>query len=191
MALYQHGKYRPRWVVRGEINTEQATTEHHITKLLAYANERHLNLLTTQGKPNPHGRQMLVRADPAGTTENKTDKSVYTQFANAGIHIKPAAYNATNDGHGRVPKDAGIELVNTLICAESGERRLYVERKPDGSPVAPKLVAAIESAERDAAGKAETQAKNAHDMSHWTAALRYALWAIERPRLKLLTKEES
>lgn len=191
LAAYHRGKARPFWVVRGEVNTEQSTTEAHIAKLLRYANERHLNLRTGDGRLDPHGKQMLVRADPAGNNDNRTDKSVYTQFANAGIHIKPAAYNATNDGHGRVPKDAGIELVNTLFCAESGEKRLFVERLPDGRPSAPKLVESIESAERDSDGKAETTRKGATDLSHWTAALRYALWAIERPRLKQLAKEQA
>ena len=189
---YNRGKVRPFWVVRGELNTEQSTTERHIADLLRAVRQRwQLNLLTTAGKPNPHAPQILVRADPAGNSDNRTDKSVYTQFANAGVRIKPAAYNSDGDGHGRVPKDAGIELVNTLILSADGERRLYVERLHDGSPAAPKLVAALESSERDLAGKAETQRKDNNDVSHWPAALRYALWAIERPRLQLIPREES
>ncbi len=191
-AAYGRGLFKPWWVVVGELNTEQSTTEVHIKRLLETVRERWmLNLLTPMGRANPNGEQMLVRADPAGTTDNRTDKSVYTQFANAGIRIKPAAYNSENDGHGKVPKDPGIEVVNTLICDAAGLRRLYVARLADGSPAAPKLVAALEASERDMAGKAETQRKGPADVSHWPAALRYALWAIERPRLKLLPKEES
>lgn len=189
LAAYRKELVRPFWVVRAEINTEQSTTEHHIAKLLEYAWENHLNQRDSFGRPSSYSKQMLVRADPAGNNDNRTDKTVYTQFANAGIHIKPAAYNATNDGHGRVPKDAGIELVNTLFHSESGERRLFIEKRPDGSLVAPKLVEALETAERDVAGKAEAQRKGAKDMSHWRAALRYALWAIERPRLKPISRE--
>lgn len=188
-AAYQRGLARPFWVVRAEINTEQSTTERHIAKLLEHAWSHHLNQRDSNGKPSPYSKQILVRADPAGDNDNRTDKSVYTQFTNAGIHIKPAAYNATNDGHGRVPKNAGIELVNTLFCSESGERRLFVEKLADGTIVAPKLVEAIETAERDGLGKAEAQRKGAKDMSHWRAALRYALWAIERPRLKAVEQE--
>ncbi len=184
---------RPFWMVRGEVNTEQSTTEHHIAKLLdvVRAPPWQLNLLTPQGRLNPNGRQIMVRADPASKREQGTDKSVYTQFVNAGIHIKPATYNAQNNGHGVVPKNAGIELVNTLFCAKSGERRLFVERKPSGEPVAPLLVRSIEGQERDLEGRAEAQKKGAADLSHWTAALRYALWAIERPRLQLLASEET
>lgn len=184
---------RPFWVCRGEVNSEHTTVDVHIAQLLERVRPMHLNLLTSAGKANPQGRQILVRADPADLvdkTDPTTHKSVYTQFANAGVHIKPAAYNADNDGHGKVPKDPGIEVIKTLICNKSGERRFFVERLPDGSPVAPKLVAAIEQCQRDEKGKAETRYKDggklgaAHDKSHWTAAARYALWAIERPRLK-------
>lgn len=189
---YHRGVERPKWFVLGELNTPQSTTEAHIESLLETVRERwQLNLLTRQGRYNPEGQQILVRADPAGNSDNRTDKSVYTQFANAGIRIKPATYNQNHTGHGRVPKDAGIEVVNTLFCSASGERRLFVVRNPDGSPAAPKLVAAIESSERDSLGKAETQRKDKADVSHWPAALRYALWAIERPRLQLMPREES
>ena len=186
MTLYQRGQARPFWVVRGEINDEQSTTETHVANVLRWANERHMNQRGRDGKLIQDGKRILVRADPASesVSDNRTHKSVYTQFANAGIHIKPAAYNAENDGHGKVPKDPGIEVIGTLLCNAAGERRLFVERKPDGSPAAPMLVKAIESCERDAYGKAETTRKGPQDMSHWTATIRYALWAIERPRLK-------
>lgn len=196
-ARYERGEARPFWVVHAELNTEQSTTENHIVELLKLVQERwSLNLLSRDDRDgryrhNPNGNQILVRADPAGNTDNRTDKSVYTQFANAGIKIKPAAYNADNDGHGRVPREAGVELVNTLICNAAGERRLFVERLPDGRPAAPKLVAALESSERDDSGRAEVMRKGKGDTTHWPAALRYMLWAIERPRLQLVGRREA
>jgi hypothetical protein len=45
-------------------------------------------------------------------------------------------------------------------------------------------VEALEMSERDEAGKAEAQKKGASDLSHWPAALRYALWPYERVRSK-------
>jgi len=187
---YTRGKHRPFWVVVGEVNTEQSTTETHIAKFLGHVRkEWGLNLLNSSGKTSPDAPQILVRADPSSEAENRTHKSIYTQWANAGVRIKPAAWNATNTGHGKVPREAGVEVINTLIRNAAGETRLYVARKPDGSPVAPKLVAALESSERDSDGKAENSRKGAQDVSHWPAALRYALWAIERPRLKLLQEE--
>lgn len=187
---YYAGRLKPFWVVLGEINTEQSTTEHHITKLLERVrDEWQLNLMDRHGRVTSEVNQILVRADPAGNSDNRTDKTVYTQFVNAGIRIKPAAYSADGNAHGRVPREAGVELVNTLICNAAGERRLFVARKPDGSPAAPKLVAALESSERDDSGKAEAGKKGKGDQTHWPAALRYALWAIERPRLQLQTRE--
>jgi hypothetical protein len=191
LQAYQSGKFKPLWVVVGEVSTERSTTENHLVDLLKTVRERwQLNLLTRDGRINPNGRQILVRADPAGNNDNRTDRTVYTQFANAGIYIKPGAYNADGDGHGRVPREPAVELINTLICNAANQRRLFVERKGDGSPAAPKLVAAIEQSERDHSGRAEvaTIKGGRHDLTHWPAALRYALWAVERPRLQI-TKE--
>lgn len=211
LQAYRRELFRPWWVIRGEVNTEQSTTEAHIGCLLSAVQDeswlsrphgKRFNLLVRDdrtGRYRPPGvndavPQILVRADPAGNNDNRTDKTVYTQFANAGIRIRPAAYNATNDGHGRVPREAGVELVNTLIKNAAGERRLFVERLPDGRPAAPRLVAALESSERDHAGRAEHrgfQIKGKGDMTHWPACLRYMLWAIERPRLKLTAREDA
>jgi len=190
LTAYQRGTVKPFWVVRGEVNTEQSTTERHIVELLKVVRDHwRLNLVDRQGRTS--GAQILVRADPAGNSDNRTDKTVYTQFANAGIRIRPGAYNAEGDGHGRVPREEGVELVNTLICNAAGQRRLFVEKLPDGRPAAPKLVAALESSERDDSGRAEiARVKGgATDQTHWPAALRYMLWAIERPRLQLLPRE--
>lgn len=192
---YLRGQERPFWVVHGEVNDEQSTSQVHINHLLETVRERwHLNLLTPQGRFNPNARQMLVRADPADLVDKEnanTHKSVYTQFANAGIKIKPAAYNADNDGHGKVPKDPGIEVIKTLIRSAGGVTRLYVEKLADGSIAAPRLVEAIESCQRDERGQAETMRKGPADKSHWTAALRYMLWAIERPRLQAMASRNA
>jgi hypothetical protein len=187
---YHAGRVRPFWVVLGELNTERSTTEAHITKLLESVRERwQLNLLDRRGRVTSEVNQILVHADPAGNTDTRTDKSVYTQFANAQIRCRPAAWNSDHTGHGRVPREAGVELVNTLLCNAAGERRLFVARNADGSPAAPMLVKALEQSERDEAGRAENSRKGKGDVTHWPAALRYALWAIERPRLQLQARE--
>jgi hypothetical protein len=79
-----------------------------------------------------------------------------------------------------VPKDAGIEMVCRLLCNANGKSRLFIDVDSRGLPVAPNLVRALELSERDLEGKAETQRKGAADLSHWTAALRYALYPLER-----------
>lgn len=182
----------PIWIVLDEVSTYEGTTDAHILAVLEVARSRwHCNFLDRRsGKTT--GPQIFVRADPAGNTDSRTDMTVYTQWRNHGVDIRPAVYSKANPTkHGRVPKDPGIEMVNTLLCNSYGERRLFVARKPDGTPAAPKLVAAIETSERDLAGKAETQLKRKGDVSHWPAALRYALWMIERPRLGVAPGEEA
>lgn len=178
---------RPFWVVIREVTTRQTTTEQHVGELLDVAGELGLNLRDRNGRLVPDGPRMIVRADPYGNNDAKPDRSCYTIFRNAGVLIHPAAYSAGGDPTkpGRVPKNEGIELVNTLFCNRLGERRLFVGKDERGGAIAPMLVNAIESSERDAAGKAETQRKDEQDVSHWPSALRYALWAIERPRLQV------
>lgn len=187
---YHAGRVKPFWVVLGELNTEHSTTEQHIVKLLETVRDRwQLNLIDRRGKVTNEVNQILVHADPAGNSDARTDKSVYTQFANAQIRARPAAWNSNHTGHGKVPREAGVELINTLFCNAAGERRLFVAKNPDGTPAAPKLVAALESSERDHAGRAENAPKGKGDVTHWPAALRYALWPVERPRLQLRAGE--
>lgn len=177
---------RPIWIVVDEVTTEQTTTEAHVKELLRRVRTAwRTNLLRSDGRPSQHSPKLFCRADPYGNNDSKPDRSCYTIFRNNGITIHPAAYNADGDGPGRVPKEAGIDVVNTLFCNARGERYLFVAVDHQNRPVAPHLVEAIEQSERDHDGKAETQRKDKHDLSHWTAALRYALWVIERPRLQI------
>lgn len=179
-------RYAPRWVIRGEVTSDSgATTEQHLVELLKVARERWgANLLDRNDRPVKHGPQMFVRADPYGNNDNRPDRSVYTLFRGAGIRVEPAAYSVEGSGPGRVPLDASIEVVNTLLCSAAQQRRLFVELDDRGMPVAPKLVEAFESQERDYRGKADTKRKDVKDLSHWPAATRYMLWAVERPRLQ-------
>ena len=183
--LFHPRQVRPNWVVIGEITTEQSTTELHVVKLLELARLDNMNLLDRMGKQIVDGDRMLVRADPYGNTDMRPDRTVYTVFRNAGITIHPAAYSEEGTKPGRIPREGGIDLVNTLLCNAAGERRLYIAIDELGQPVAPRLVKSLEASERDAGGRAETQRKDRFDLSHWAAALRYALWAVERPRSQL------
>lgn len=174
------------WHVVDEITTENNTTEHHVEVLLRRLRTQHqANLLDRHGIVA--GKRVFIRCDPYGNGSNasKPDRSCYTVFRNGQIKIEPAEYNREGNGPGVVPKSEGIELVNTLICNAAGQRRLFVQRDEQGQPVAPRLVQTLEESEKDYRGRAETQAKDKNDLSHWGAALRYALWRIERPRLQM------
>lgn len=174
---------RPIWVVVDEVTTEGTTTEQHVAALLERIRKQwRLNLLDRFGRTSKEGPRLYTRADPYGNNDSKPDRSCYTIFKNAGLDIVPAAFGADGVKPGRVPKEAGIELVNMLLCSAALERRLFVALDDKANPVAPKLVEALESSERDGDGRAETQRKNRQDVSHWPASLRYALWPIERVR---------
>lgn len=187
------GWARPRWWVVGEVTTAQQTTEVHIKELLrVVARDWNCNLRDRDGRIS--GPQIAVRADPYGDTGNdaeQPDITVYKEFRNHGVLIKPAAYSTAAGNRIRVqkvPKEARIDMMCTLLCAANQERRLYVATDERGLPVAPKLVEAFETMERDAGGQAETQKKNKKDPSHWPAACGYGLWAIEKPRIEALRK---
>jgi hypothetical protein len=178
------------WFVVDELNTEQTTTEAHVQALLQRVRDRwNCNQLDWKGRPALDGRQIFVRADPysnSGNDATHPDRSVYTVFRKAGITILPAALKAVG-GQSKVaavPKEAGIDMVNGLLCNASGERRLFVACDERRQPLAPRLVEAFEMSERDGDGNAESQRKDQNDLSHWTANVRYGLWAIERPRMQ-------
>lgn len=77
-------------------------------------------------------------------------------------------------------------MVNSLIRNANGLSRLFVAVDERKRPCAPLLVESLELSERDEAGKAETQKKSnkgpGGDLSDFPAALRYALWQVERIR---------
>lgn len=182
---YHPAVHRPRWVIVDEVTTENTTTEQHIAKLLPRLHEKWRAQLRDRNN-QVSGARVLVNADPYGNTDSKTDIGTYNVFKNHGFVIRPAAYSTTGDPTrpGRVPLDESIAVVNTLLCNAAQERRLFVAIGDDGLPVAKRLVQTLEEDERDPhSGKADTRPKNRSDISHWSAALRYAVWPIERPRL--------
>jgi hypothetical protein len=189
-AYRLRGQRRHSWWVVDELTTSQTTTEQHVVELLKVARDRWgCNQLDWRGNAAEHGPRVFVRADPysnSGNDASAPDRSVYTIFRKAGLSILPAAMSASPAGMtkaARVPKDAGIEVVNGLLHNAAGERWLYVACDDRRQPLAPRLVEALEMSERDGDGRAEAQRKDRHDLSHWPAALRYALWTLERPRV--------
>jgi len=189
-AFRLRGQTRPVWWVRDELTTEQTTTEQHVKALLDRLRSRwSTNRLDMRGAPAADGPLALVRADPysnSGNDASRPDRSVYTLFRRGGIpNIMPAALrpSVNETKAATVPKNAGIDMVNGLLCNSNGERRLFVECDEHRQPMAPRLVEALEMSERNGDGEAEATRKDGSDLSHWCAALRYALWTIERPRV--------
>lgn len=176
LKCYEVRGQRQWWVV-DEVWTEHTTTEEHVSVL-----GQRLRTEWQLQRPGEDEPQVLVRCDPQGDSDNKTDRSIYTVFRLAGFRILSAAYTAKGQPTGRVPKDPAIDMVRGLLCARSGDRRLFVACDERRDPCAPHLVQAFEEAERDVLGRAEVKVKGVADLSHAPAALRYALWPYERPR---------
>lgn len=181
LKAYQvRGEPTHRWYVVDEFRTKNTTSEEHAHALRTHLQTKWAMNYRGEGEP-----QVLVRCDPYGTTDLKTDRSVYLTFKQAGFDIRSAAFRK-GKGNGKIPKEAGIEMINSLLCNANGERRLFVAVDERNKPCAPLLVESLELSERDEAGKAETQKKTSKgpggDLSDFPAALRYALWQVERVR---------
>lgn len=166
------------WWVIDEVTTDATTTEQHIVALTRKLRDDWQ--LQFAGADEP---KVLVRCDPYGDSDNKTDRSVYTTFKLAGYRCLSAAYNKQGIGTGRIDREARIEMVNRLLGNAKDERRLFVDCDDKLQPSAPKLVESLELSEREeGTGKAESGRKGKNDMTHWPAALGYALWPYERIR---------
>lgn len=181
LKAYQlRGERRHRWYVVDEFVTDHTTTEEHASQL-----RNHLQATWNLQYGGADEPRVLLRCDPYGTTDLKTDRSVYLIFKQFGFDIRSAAYRK-GKGNGVIPKEAGIEMVNSLLCNAKSERWLYFACDERKKPSAPQLTEAIELSERDEAGKAETQRKSRKgvggDLSDLPCALRYALWQVERVR---------
>ena len=195
LKAYQFGSNpEPEWFVVGEITSDRATTEAHGLALIDYVKKR-------WGDPS----QLLVHIDPhSNGSENDNehpDFTVKTTLKNLGLNVREAAYMPGKTTPGRIGRKARVEMVNTLLCSARmvkdargnlvldaqdnpiNVRRLYVACDDRRQPVAPKLVEAFERLENDADGNPDRGKKGAGDFTHWPAALGYALWKIEKPRL--------
>lgn len=177
------GERDPLWWVVDEITTKGTTAQEHGEAVIRRLREKwHMNTRPMVGndKVDPYSNQVHIRVDPYGDNDQRTDVSTYRTMANLGLSVQSAAFTKAGSGKGRVPKDAGIEMINRLFYDASGRRRLFVGVDDRGMPVAPRLVEALETSERDEHGKAEVKVKGKMDWSHWPASLRYALWPYER-----------
>jgi hypothetical protein len=180
------------WFVIDEVITT-GTTEQHVVALLKRLREKYrCNEINREGQPV--GRQAFVRADPYSDSargDKQPDKSVYTVFRDAKIYIRAAAYadpspNSTKAPKpGTVPKEGRIDMVARLFCDAFGTRRLFIACDDRQQPLAPGAVESAERSERDEAYEAEAD-KGTSDVSHHMAAVGYALWMLEKPRVGAL-----
>lgn len=182
LKCYQPQKGRRIWFVVDELTTDRTTVEAHGVEMV-----RRLEALGSEAVGGWYPDD--CRADPHGNTETRPDVTVYRQLQLMGIKVRPAVYrNSPNPAiaarPGTLKKNARIECVNRLLQDASGVTRLYILCDEDGRPVAPRLATALEMSQRDEYGRAEMDKKDEHDLSHWPAALGYALWPYERVKIE-------
>lgn len=177
------GEPDPVWWVVGELMTRNATTEQHATKALELVRSRFgVNV-------SDEDEQAHVRADPYGKNRKSPDKDVYRVWSRVGFDIRAAQYNEAGTGTGQIKVDARIEMMCRLLCDASGRRRLFIDCDDRGQPVAPLLVNALESSERDERGEAEVERKDDTDLSDLPSACAYALWPWEKEAAKSVRTE--
>jgi hypothetical protein len=172
------------WWVRGELFTLHETVEQHAMQAMAKTR--------TQFGVNVRSdaEQAHVRCQPLGTAEDKPDLSVFAIWKRIGFNIRAARYSKTGQGVGQIKKETRIGILNTLFCNAEGKRRLFIECDDRGIAVAPKLVEALEVAERDHLGRAERDEKNVkHDKSDLPASLGYAMYPFEQEMALALRAE--
>ena len=194
-AFEIHGEPGTIWFVVGELTTEETTSEAHAARLLELCQTEHrTQIMRKAGKEwvlDDTEPQAIIRADPYGNSESKPHVTVYKEFVKKSFAIKPAEYAKTGTGGGgSIPIEARVAMVNGLLGNAAGETRLFIASNDRGAPVAPRLVAALEMAARNEAGKADADKKTKSDVSHWPAALGYALWPYEKTRLSMTVTEQ-
>ena len=186
----------PYWFVVDEVTTPEATMDAHVKAVRARLRDQWgMNQVDRKGRPDPDSSIALVRIDPhTRSGDEHPGEDVYKIWRAHGLFAKPAAYAPGTDRPQVIKKESRLDMMNTLLAAmvANGElRRLCVAVDEDGKAAAPNLVKALETMERDAAGDAETEDKDADDLSHWPAAVGYALWQIESPRVHRLRQENA
>ncbi len=160
----------PLWWVRGELFTFHESSEQHALKMLAIARKHGCNI----GPSVPEIAH--VRAQPVGQAEDKPDLDIYRIWKRVGLDIRAAQYRKDGTGTGHIKKDSRIEMVNRLLGDANNPPCLFVDVDSGGRPVAPRLVEAFETMERDHRGRAEHEEKNEKDPTDVPCALGYALW---------------
>lgn len=182
------GERDPVWWVRGEQFTYHKSTEQHVRLVKKTVQDRFgcNKGEFRNGKHHGPAQKAKVYSQPVGQAQDKPDMDVYRIWRREGFDISAAQARHDGKATGHIDKDMRIEMVNRLLCDASGRRRLFVDVDAQGNPVAPRLVQAFESMERDERGRAETEAKTEHDLSDPPAGLGYGLWPFEKESATVL-----
>jgi hypothetical protein len=156
-----------QWWVVGEVVTEHKTPDWHARGLLDWFHTR--------------GETAASFVAITGQDSNSTqpDKSDFVMFRNQGINITRASYSKRVQVHHR------FAMVNALLHAADGKRRLFLDCDEQGRIAAKKTHDSFEGLRLNAMDKPETFGKGTRggeDLTHYTDALGYALFPFEHFR---------
>ena len=160
LKAYQgRGQNEREWFAIHEIVTEDKTTDFHAKALLEYF----------RGDPGA----FICIADPHEYKE--VDRSDYTLFKKANINVVRAS-------GGKIPQKHRHSVVNTLLLAADGRRRLFIAK---GAPV-PRLIAGLGHLMYDVMGNVQRPRQDRHhlgsDMSNTPDAMSFGLFPFEKHR---------
>jgi len=174
LKLYEvPGESEPTWWVIDELTTDRTTSERHAAQLRQRLRER-WRVMTDDDRSLGDA---TVICDPYGESDTRPDQSAYMQFERLGFNI----YSASGAKRKPIPRKARYELGSRLLCDYADSTRCYIDNTE--GPAAPKLLAALEMAEYDTAGRfGQDKSRKSTDLSDWTDAWLFGLWRFEKER---------
>lgn len=153
-----------QWWVIDEVVTEHHTTDWHANALLYWFEKRGLG---------PDSFVCFTGTDSNSTNPERSD---FVLFKRRQINIMRATYGK------RLPVVHRYSMVNALLHAADGKRRLHVACDEAGRVAAKKVIDSFEGLRLNASDKAETfgkGTKGGEDLTHYTDAIGYALFPFE------------
>jgi hypothetical protein len=180
------------WYVVGEYITgpgrlesdgKSLTARQHAKALKHHLQaEFELNYEKDKDDPSIGTRRALVLCDPHDRGEKRPDEDTYHSFQAEGLDIFKADESV-------IKRRTRQDMVNALMENSKGETRLYVATDERGRELAPTVVMAFETLEKDDSGASEAGKKGVHDVTHPAVSVGYGCWPFEREAYTELTHQ--
>jgi len=156
-----------QWWVVGEVVTENKTPDWHASAVIEWFRAR------------GESQASFIAITGQDSNSSQPDKSDFVMFRNHGINITRASYSK------RVQVQHRFAMVNALLHAADGKRRLFLDVDKNGQIIPKRTHDSFEGLRLNAMDKPETYGKGTRggeDLTHYTDALGYALFPFEHFR---------